>query len=77
MPADATPQKATDEEIAAIEADCQNERKAAFPTEYPTSCLLGCIDVADCLSQDDYREKVGGGGVYVHVSLCITRVPVS
>lgn len=31
---------------------------ASFPTEYPTACLLGCVDVVDCLEQDEYRSKV-------------------
>jgi hypothetical protein len=29
-----------------------------FPSDYPTSCLLGYVDVTDCLSQEEYREKV-------------------
>ena len=29
-----------------------------FPSDYPTSCLLGCVNVVDCLSQDDYKENV-------------------
>lgn len=31
----------------------------AFPSQYPTGCLLGCVDMVDCLSQEQYREKVG------------------
>jgi len=26
-----------------------------FPPHYPTSCLLGCVDVSDCLAQEEYR----------------------
>ena len=33
----------------------------AFPTSYPTSCLLGCVDVVDCMSQEDYRERYADG----------------
>ncbi|KAL3211043.1 hypothetical protein MRX96_036666 [Rhipicephalus microplus] len=29
-----------------------------FPDEYPTSCLLGCVNLVDCLPQDTYREQV-------------------
>ncbi len=29
-----------------------------MPDEYPIACLLGCVDVVDCLSQEDYRIKV-------------------
>ncbi|EDO46391.1 predicted protein [Nematostella vectensis] len=28
-----------------------------FPKEYPTGCLLGCVDLEDCLSQEEYRER--------------------
>ena len=27
-----------------------------FPSHYPTSCLLGCVDLTDCLAQEEYRE---------------------
>ena len=29
-----------------------------FPTSYPTSALLGCVDLVDCLSQDEYTSRV-------------------
>ncbi|KAL8561300.1 hypothetical protein ACOMHN_047155 [Nucella lapillus] len=29
-----------------------------FPADYPAGCLLGCVDMVDCLSQEDYRHKV-------------------
>lgn len=29
----------------------------SFPDEYPTSCLLGCVNLVDCLPQDIYREQ--------------------
>eukprot|EP00051_Salpingoeca_urceolata_P003194 m.55900 g.55900 ORF g.55900 m.55900 type:complete len:597 (-) comp12563_c0_seq3:84-1874(-) len=32
-----------------------------LPTQYPTACLLGCVDVDDCLPQDEYREKFPDG----------------
>merc|ERR1719270_737355 len=25
-----------------------------FPSHYPTSCLLGCVDLTDCLAQEEY-----------------------
>ncbi|XP_075736492.1 activating signal cointegrator 1-like isoform X5 [Rhipicephalus microplus] len=28
-----------------------------FPDEYPTNCLLGCVNLVDCLPQDTYREQ--------------------
>lgn len=27
-----------------------------FPKNYPTGCLLGKVNIADCLPQDQYRE---------------------
>ena len=32
-----------------------------FPTEYPTSVLLGCVDVIDCLDRDTYLEQYPTG----------------
>uniref|UniRef100_W5KIR1 Activating signal cointegrator 1 n=1 Tax=Astyanax mexicanus TaxID=7994 RepID=W5KIR1_ASTMX len=28
-----------------------------FPKEYPTGCLLGCVNMTDCLSQEQFREQ--------------------
>ncbi|KAE8617389.1 hypothetical protein XENTR_v10009057 [Xenopus tropicalis] len=28
-----------------------------FPKDYPTSCLLGCVDVNDCVSQEQFKEQ--------------------
>ncbi|XP_060553293.1 activating signal cointegrator 1-like [Ruditapes philippinarum] len=32
-----------------------------FPSHYPVGCLLGCVDVVDCLSQDTYQEQFPEG----------------
>ncbi|XP_063229432.1 activating signal cointegrator 1 [Bacillus rossius redtenbacheri] len=32
-----------------------------FPTSYPVGCLLGCVNVVDCLPQEEYREKFPDG----------------
>jgi hypothetical protein len=32
-----------------------------FPTEYPTSVLLGCVDVIDCLDRTSYLEQYPNG----------------
>ena len=34
------------------------EKELCFPANYPVGCLLGCVDVIDCLSQEEYREQV-------------------
>ncbi|ELW71302.1 Activating signal cointegrator 1 [Tupaia chinensis] len=28
-----------------------------FPNDYPSGCLLGCVDLIDCLSQKQFKEK--------------------
>ncbi|KAJ8280909.1 hypothetical protein GJAV_G00060850 [Gymnothorax javanicus] len=28
-----------------------------FPRHYPTGCLLGCVNMTDCLTQEQYREQ--------------------
>ncbi|XP_021936122.1 activating signal cointegrator 1 isoform X2 [Zootermopsis nevadensis] len=32
-----------------------------FPLQYPTSCLLGCVYMVDCLPQEEYRVKFPEG----------------
>ncbi|XP_061451061.1 activating signal cointegrator 1 isoform X2 [Rhineura floridana] len=28
-----------------------------FPKDYPSGCLLGCVDLIDCLSQEQFKEQ--------------------
>uniref|UniRef100_A0A673GPN4 Thyroid hormone receptor interactor 4 n=1 Tax=Sinocyclocheilus rhinocerous TaxID=307959 RepID=A0A673GPN4_9TELE len=48
------------QEIAEVEAMHRHiyKEEPKFPTEYPTDCLLGCVNVTDCLSQEQFREQV-------------------
>lgn len=39
----------------------EQDDKIKFPSQYPTSCLLGFVDILDCLSQEDYRSKYPEG----------------
>ena len=43
----------------------------AFPTTYPTSALLGCVSVIDCLSHEDYiandPDGEENGSAYVFI----------
>eukprot|EP01065_Artemidia_motanka_P046751 TRINITY_DN7163_c0_g1_i1.p1 TRINITY_DN7163_c0_g1~~TRINITY_DN7163_c0_g1_i1.p1 ORF type:complete len:724 (+),score=260.18 TRINITY_DN7163_c0_g1_i1:75-2246(+) len=48
----------SDEDIHATENYYRSRGASTFPTHYPTSCLLGCVTVDDCLSSDDYERKV-------------------
>eukprot|EP00043_Microstomoeca_roanoka_P014564 m.144588 g.144588 ORF g.144588 m.144588 type:complete len:614 (-) comp16045_c2_seq1:107-1948(-) len=52
-----------EEEIRAIEQQLRDHhgRDFDFPTEYPTSCLLGFVDVKDVLPQDEYRKQYPNG----------------
>ena len=29
-----------------------------FPNDYPSGCLLGCVDLIDCLSQNQFKDQV-------------------
>ena len=29
-----------------------------FPNDYPSGCLLGCVDLTDCLSQKQFKNQV-------------------
>lgn len=37
------------------------EKNFKFPSFYPTGCLLGCVNVDDCLNQEEYQKKYPGG----------------
>lgn len=49
----------TPQEIAEVEAMYRHlyKHEPQFPAEYPTGCLLGCVNVSDCLSQEQFREQ--------------------
>jgi hypothetical protein len=59
-------QKPDPEVVAAVEEQCRIAARArgedpstlVFPESYPTSCLVGCVDVADCLTAEECTERV-------------------
>ncbi|KAJ8417954.1 hypothetical protein AAFF_G00227970 [Aldrovandia affinis] len=55
----AAAKRPTPEEISQVEAQYRQlyKKEPRFPTEYPTGCLLGCVNMTDCLSQDQYKEQ--------------------
>lgn len=55
----AAAKRPTPQEIAQVETMYRQIYKKApqFPQEYPTGCLLGCVHMTDCLSQDQFREQ--------------------
>ncbi|XP_047437437.1 activating signal cointegrator 1 [Mugil cephalus] len=58
----AAAKKPTPQEIAEVEAMYRHiyKREPRFPKEYPTGCLLGCVNMTDCLSQEQFREQFPG-----------------
>ncbi|XP_039979229.1 activating signal cointegrator 1 isoform X2 [Xiphias gladius] len=55
----AAAKKPTPQEIAEVEAMYRHiyRKEPMFPKEYPTGCLLGCVNMTDCLSQEQFREQ--------------------
>ncbi|XP_034536828.1 activating signal cointegrator 1 isoform X2 [Notolabrus celidotus] len=55
----AAAKKPTPQEIAEVEAMYRHiyKKEPRFPKDYPTGCLLGCVNVTDCLSQEQFREQ--------------------
>jgi len=37
------------------------DSRLRFPSQYPTSCLLGYVNIVDCLPQEEYRIKFPDG----------------
>ena len=48
----------TDDDIASIEGFYADRGHKTFPTHYPTSVLLGCVTVTDCLHYEEYKTKI-------------------
>ncbi|XP_074650091.1 activating signal cointegrator 1-like [Tubulanus polymorphus] len=60
----ATAKTPTQEEIDELEEfyrQFYKKPRLRFPEHYPVGCLLGCVDVTDCLAQDEYRKQFPGG----------------
>nr|XP_056721884.1 activating signal cointegrator 1 [Euleptes europaea] len=55
----ATAKRPSPQEIAEAEASYKVllRKDLEFPKDYPSSCLLGCVDLIDCLSQEQFREQ--------------------
>ncbi|XP_044063187.1 activating signal cointegrator 1 isoform X2 [Siniperca chuatsi] len=49
----------TPQEIAEVEAMYRRiyKKEPRFPKDYPTGCLLGCVNVTDCLSQEQFSQQ--------------------
>ncbi|XP_064013217.1 activating signal cointegrator 1 isoform X2 [Pogoniulus pusillus] len=55
----ATAKRPSAQEISELEATYRVllQQDVEFPSDYPSGCLLGCVDVADCLSQEQFNEQ--------------------
>jgi len=59
----ATAKECDEEDVAELKAFYAEHHPGAvnFPKEYPSACLLGCVEVVDVQPQDDYREAHSDG----------------
>ncbi|NWR21527.1 TRIP4 protein, partial [Emberiza fucata] len=55
----ATAKRPSPQEISELEATYRmlHRKDVEFPSDYPSGCLLGCVDVTDCLSQEQFQEQ--------------------
>ncbi|XP_056134864.1 activating signal cointegrator 1 isoform X2 [Lampris incognitus] len=55
----AAAKRPTPQEIAEVEGMYRHiyKKEPKFPKDYPTGCLLGCVNMTDCLSQEQFREQ--------------------
>ncbi|BET01177.1 ASHypothetical protein domain [Nesidiocoris tenuis] len=52
----------TDQEIEEVKNQYRLIRgDIKFPSKYPVGCLLGCVNMVDCLAQEEYRELYPDG----------------
>lgn len=70
----ATAKSPSPEEIVDVEQQYRyllKDQKLTFPTHYPVACLLGCVDLVDCLPQDEYRKQYPDGeSISPYVFIC-------
>ncbi|GAB0193899.1 activating signal cointegrator 1 [Grus americana] len=55
----ATAKRPSPQEISELETTYRTLlwKDVEFPSDYPSGCLLGCVDVTDCLSQEQFNEQ--------------------
>ncbi|NXE40871.1 TRIP4 protein, partial [Ptilorrhoa leucosticta] len=55
----ATAKRPSPQEVSELEATYRMllRKDVEFPSDYPSGCLLGCVDVTDCLSQEQFQEQ--------------------
>ncbi|XP_061855638.1 activating signal cointegrator 1 isoform X2 [Colius striatus] len=55
----ATAKRPSPQEISELEATYRMllGKDVEFPGDYPPGCLLGCVDITDCLSQEQFNDQ--------------------
>ncbi|NXB36665.1 TRIP4 protein, partial [Eulacestoma nigropectus] len=55
----ATAKRPSPQEVSELEASYRMllRKDVEFPSDYPSGCLLGCVNVTDCLSQEQFQEQ--------------------
>ncbi|XP_012614036.2 activating signal cointegrator 1 isoform X1 [Microcebus murinus] len=55
----ATAKKPSPQEVSELQATYRllRGKDVEFPNDYPSGCLLGCVDLTDCLSQKQFKEQ--------------------
>uniref|UniRef100_A0A8B9Z8I2 Activating signal cointegrator 1 n=1 Tax=Buteo japonicus TaxID=224669 RepID=A0A8B9Z8I2_9AVES len=55
----ATAKRPSPQEISELETTYRMllRKDVEFPSDYPSGCLLGCVDVTDCLSLEQFNEQ--------------------
>ncbi|NXG16753.1 TRIP4 protein, partial [Grallaria varia] len=55
----ATAKRPSPQDISELQATYRMllPKDVEFPSDYPSGCLLGCVDVTDCLSQEQFQEQ--------------------
>ncbi|XP_040824913.1 activating signal cointegrator 1 [Ochotona curzoniae] len=55
----ATGKRPSPQEVSELQATYRllRGKDVEFPNDYPSGCLLGCVDLTDCLSQKDFKEQ--------------------
>ncbi|XP_012865730.1 PREDICTED: activating signal cointegrator 1 [Dipodomys ordii] len=55
----ATGKKPSPQEVSELQATYRllRGKDVEFPNDYPSGCLLGCVDLIECLSQKQFKEQ--------------------
>uniref|UniRef100_A0A8I5TYK3 Thyroid hormone receptor interactor 4 n=1 Tax=Pongo abelii TaxID=9601 RepID=A0A8I5TYK3_PONAB len=78
----ATAKKPSPQEVSELQATYRllRGKDVEFPNDYPSGCLLGCVNLIDCLSQKQFKEEVNSlrenhpGSSFLTCDLCLPSV---